>query len=61
MGRKPALTPEQADEVRRFYGDRAAKWTVSALAHSYGVKIWTINAVLERRGAYRPDSLTLKG
>ena len=54
-GRKRAVTPEQAEEIRRFYNDRAAKWTVTALAHSYGVKTWTIQAVLGRQGAYRED------
>jgi hypothetical protein len=52
MGRKPDLNPEEAEEVRIHYYDRAAKWTVAELAHSYRVNTTTILAVLARRGAY---------
>ena len=52
MGRKPDLTPEQAEEVRVRYYDRAAKWTVTALAHSYRVRTSTIRAAIDRKGAY---------
>ena len=33
MGRKPDLSPEEAEDVRRAYYDRSARWTVRALAH----------------------------
>jgi hypothetical protein len=29
MGRKPDLTPEEAEEVRLAYYDRNAKWTAT--------------------------------
>jgi hypothetical protein len=53
MSRKPALTPEQAREVRDAYCDRSAKWTTAALAKCFGVSQAVINAAIERRGAYR--------
>lgn len=53
MPRKPALTPEEAIEVRQLYADRAAKWTVAALARSFHVSHDIILAALNRRGAYR--------
>ena len=52
MGRRPDLTPEQAEEIRSFYFDRKAKWTAASLARSYRVNITTIYAVLNRSGAY---------
>jgi hypothetical protein len=52
MGRKPDLTPEEAEEIRLVYFDRASKWTVTSLAHSYHVHQQTIRAVLGRQGAY---------
>ena len=58
VGRKRALTPKEAAEIREFYNDRAAGWTVAALAHCYGVKTWTIQEVLGRRGAYRETATT---
>jgi hypothetical protein len=56
VSRRPLLTPEQAAEIREFYSDRAAKWTVTALARSYHVNPWIIQAVLNRTGAYQPPS-----
>lgn len=53
MGRKPALTPEQAREVREAYGRKSGRWTTAALAKCFGVKITVIQAVLARRGAYK--------
>jgi hypothetical protein len=44
MGRKPDLTPEEAEDVRRLYYDRTAKWTVAALARSFGVQPTAIRA-----------------
>lgn len=52
-GRRPALTPAEAAEIRQLYADRAAKWTVRALAHSFHVSTAIIQAVLNRTGAYR--------
>ena len=52
MGRRPDLTPEEAEDVRRAFYDRSAKWTALTLAHCYRVNASTIYAVLNRRGAY---------
>jgi hypothetical protein len=55
-GCKPHFTAQKADETRRSYADRAAKWTVSALAQCNDVTPATINNVLARRGAYRNET-----
>lgn len=55
-GCKPHFTAQKADETRRSYADRAAKWTVSALAQCNDVTPATINNVLARRGAYRSET-----
>jgi hypothetical protein len=52
-GRKPALSPQEAVEVRTLYADRGAKWTAAALARSFRVRTATIQAALNRTGAYR--------
>ena len=52
MGRRPDLTPEEAEEIRLRYYDRSAKWTPAALARFYRVRPTTIHAVIDRRGAY---------
>lgn len=52
-GRRPHLTEEEAKEVRELYANRAGKWTVTALAHSFRVTTAVIQAVLNQRGAYR--------
>jgi hypothetical protein len=57
VGRKPALTPEQAQEIREAYADRhpKAKWSVRLLAKSFGVSHAVVQAALNRRGAYRTE------
>jgi hypothetical protein len=50
-GRKPALTPQEAIEVRELYAG-PGRWTTGSLARSFGVKIHVIQAVLNRTGAY---------
>ena len=52
-GRKPDLSVQEADEVREAYYDRQAKWTVTALARCFRVSTGTIQAVLNRTGAYQ--------
>jgi Mor family transcriptional regulator len=52
MGRKPDLTPEEAEEVRTSYYDRNARNTAATLARLYRVNITTIYAVINRSGAY---------
>jgi hypothetical protein len=51
-GRKAKLTPQEADEIRAFYFDRLAKWSLLALARSYHVSTTTISNAVERKGAY---------
>jgi hypothetical protein len=48
-GRKPHLTPEQADEAREMY---RGPWKVRQIAHYFKVSIAVIQAVLNRTGAY---------
>ena len=54
MGRKPDLTPEQAEEVRLFYYDRAAKWTVAAQADHERVGGLCHRQDQRQRGAVAP-------
>jgi predicted DNA-binding protein YlxM (UPF0122 family) len=49
-GRKPHLTPKQADEVREMY---RGPWTIKQIAHYFNVNTSTIHAVLNRTGAYQ--------
>jgi hypothetical protein len=51
MTRKPGLTPSEAAEVRDLYAG-PGKWTVTALARSFGVSTAIIRAALNRTGAY---------
>jgi len=53
MGRKPHLTPEEAQEVRDLYNRGSTKWKVSQLARAFQVSMAVIQAALNRTGAYR--------
>lgn len=58
-GRRPKLTPEQAQEVRALYAQSRDKhtpayWDTRSLAKSFGVTQAVINAVINRTGAYAP-------
>lgn len=49
LGRKPALTPQQAGEAREMY---AGPWTVRQIARYFDVSTAVIHAALNRTGAY---------
>jgi hypothetical protein len=49
-GRKPKLTPAEANEVREMY---RGIWSVRQIAHFFRVSTAVIHAVLNRTGAYR--------
>lgn len=48
MGRRPKLTPDDADRVRVLYRNMSA----AQLARRFNVSTGTINAVIERKGPY---------
>lgn len=51
-GCKPHLTPQEAQEVRELWHNRAGKWKASSLARCFNVSASVINAALNRSGAY---------
>lgn len=52
QGRKPKLTREDCDDIRRMYADRTRNIQAGNLAHLFHVTTSTINRVLN--GVYTP-------
>ena len=51
-GRRPKLTPEEAEEVRDMY---RGPWKASQIARYFKVSTAVIHAVLNRTGAYSAE------
>lgn len=48
-GRKPHLSPEQAEEAREMY---RGPWTVKQIARYFNVSVAVVHAAINRTGAY---------
>ena len=52
MGRRKALTDQEAIDIREMYYDQKAKWSMSQLARHFRVSDATIARAVDRKHPY---------